>query len=139
MNDEADKLVGTWRLVSCVMRDEATGERTPVWGEWPNGCLVITPDRRWIVIQTAEGRTAPNSDEDKASAFRSMLAYASHYQLDGDNIATRVDIAWDETWAGTTQLLHYKLDGMLHIEAAPQSYANLGSRVMRGIVVWRRE
>jgi len=139
MNDEADKLVGTWQLVTCVMQDEATGEQTQVWGERPNGCLVMTPDRCWIVLQTAEGRPVPESDEGRASAFRSMLAYSGRYHLDGDRIVIRVDIAWDEAWTGTEQVRHYKLDGdTLHIEAAPQPYANLGGRVMRGILVWQR-
>jgi hypothetical protein len=55
------------------MEDIETKEQTPVWGQHPNGYLVLTP-RRWIVVQTAQGREAPQSSDDHAAAFRSMLA-----------------------------------------------------------------
>ena len=55
-NDEA--LVGTWKLVSCFMEDVETKEQKPSSGERPNGYIVLTPEGRWIVVQTAEGRNA---------------------------------------------------------------------------------
>jgi hypothetical protein len=38
----------------------------------------------------------------------------------------------------TEQVRHFDDGDELHIEAAPQSYANLG-QVMRGILTWARE
>ncbi len=93
-NDEA--LVGTWKLVSCFMEDVETKEQKPSWGERPNGYIVLTLDGRWIVVQTAEGRKAPKTDEDRAAAFRSMLAYSGKYRTEGNEIIIKVDIAWDE-------------------------------------------
>jgi hypothetical protein len=122
------------------MEDMDTGARKSVWGEHPNGSLVLTRAGRWIVIQTAEARTVPRTDEDRAAAFRSMLAYSGKYRIDGHKIVITVDVAWDEAWNGTEQVRHFRLDGdELHIEAAPQSYANLGGKVMRGILTWARE
>src|SRR5262245_18365306 len=133
-------LVGTWRLLSCVMEDVATGKRDAVWGEHPNGSLVLTPTGRWIVVQTAEGRTVPQTDEDRGAAFRSMLAYSGRYRTEGQRIIITVDIAWDEGWNGTEQVRTFRLDGdQLHIEAAPQPYANLGGKMMRGSLTWARE
>jgi hypothetical protein len=86
------------------MEDIETGEQKPVWGEHPNGCLVLTPGGRWIVVQTAEGREAPQSGDDQAAAFRSMLAYSGKYSVDRSTIAIKVDIAWDESWVGTEQI-----------------------------------
>lgn len=140
MGSGNEALVGTWRLVSCFMEDVQTKERKPVWGDHPNGFIVLTADGRWIVIQTAEGRKAPLTDEDYAAAFRSMLAYSGTYRTEGNKILISVDIAWDELWNGTEQVRYYRIEGdRLHIEAAPQPYANFGGSVMRGILIWARD
>jgi Lipocalin-like domain len=140
MNADATRLVGTWNLVSAVMEDTQTCEQVSVWGEHPHGCLILTASGRWLVLQTAEGRSVPKSDADRAAAFRSMLAYTGKYRVEGDKIVIAVDIAWDESWTGGTQVRLYKIAGdRLHIEAAPQPYANFGGRVMRGTVIWQRE
>jgi Lipocalin-like domain len=133
-------LVGTWKLLSCFMEDIETGERSAIWGEHPNGYIVLTAEGRWIVVQTAEGTTAPQTDDDRAAAFRSMLAYSGRYRTDGDKIVITVDISWDESWNGTEQIRQYRLQGdRLHIEAMPQVYSNLGGRVMRGVLVWTKD
>ena len=132
-------LVGTWNLVSCLMEDLNTKERVPVWGERPNGRLVLTDNGQWLVVQTAEGRKAPQTNDDRSAAFRSMLAYGGRYRAEGRTITINVDIAWDESWTGTQQVRFYSVEGdLLHIEAAPQRYANLGDKLMRGILTWQR-
>jgi Lipocalin-like domain len=57
MSSNNEALVGTWKLVSCFMEDVETKEQKLVWGERPNGYIVLTSGGRWIVIQTAEGRS----------------------------------------------------------------------------------
>jgi hypothetical protein len=97
------------------------------------------PEGRWIVIQTAEGRDAPRTDEDRAAVFRSILAYSGKYRTDENKIVIDVDIAWDESWTGTEQIRYYRLKGdRLRIEAAPQPYANMGGKVLRGMLIWTR-
>ena len=140
MNSNNKSLVGTWKLVSCVLEDVETKEQNAVWGTNPNGYVVMTTEGRWIVIQTAEGRHPPQSDEDRIGAFKSLLAYSGKYRTDGNKVVIKVDIAADESWNGTEQVRYYKIDGdELHIEAAPQPYPNFGGKVMRGILVWTRE
>jgi hypothetical protein len=74
------------------------------------------------------------------AAFRSMLAYSGRYHAEQGKIVINVDIAWDESWSSTEQIRYYRIEGnRLHIEAAPQSYANFGGKVMRGILIWARE
>jgi hypothetical protein len=122
------------------MEDVETKEQKLVWGQHPNGYIVLTPSGRWIVVQTAEGRKVPETDADRTAAFRSMLAYSGRYHIEGDKIIIKVDIAWDESWNGTEQVRFYRIEGdRLHIEAAPQPYANFGGKVMRGILIWARE
>jgi len=136
----AGTVVGTWKLVSILVEDMETGERKPLWGERPNGCLVATEDGRWIAMQTAEGRSAPRSDADHTAAFRSMLAYSGRYRTEGGRIVIAVDIAWDESWIGTEQVRFYRIEGdRLHIETDPRSMPNFGGRVMRSVLVWTRE
>lgn len=136
----AGQLIGTWELVSAIMEDVETKEQMLAWGTNPNGVIVLTPTGRWIALQTAEGRLPPHTDDERAAAFRSMLAYSGHYRTEGQQIIIDVEIAWDEGWTGTKQVRTFQIEGdTLHIEAAPQPYANFGGRVMRGILVWRRE
>jgi hypothetical protein len=138
--DHDQALIGTWKLLSCVLEDIDTKDKKLVWGSKPNGYIVISPEARWIVIQTAEGRRAPENEEDCVAAFKSLLAYSGKFRTDGNKIVINVDIAADESWNGTEQVRFYRIDGdLLHIEAPPQRYANFDGRVMRGILVWQRE
>jgi Lipocalin-like domain len=133
-NDE--RLVGAWKLISCFLEDIEIKEQKLVWGEHPNGYIVLTSTGRWIVIQTAEGRHTPQTDEDQIGAFRSMLAYSGKYRIDGNKIIIKVDIAWDEAWNGTEQVRYFRIEGnRLYIEAVPQPCANFGGKVMRGILI----
>ena len=136
---DAGSIVGTWRLISCFMEDVETEEQKAVWGHRPNGMLVITAAGRWIVLQTAEGRKIPYTDENASTAFRSMLAYGGSYRTEKQKIVVHVDIAWDESWTGTEQVRFFSVDGdRLHIDAPPQRYANFGDRMMRAVLVWER-
>jgi len=133
------KIVGTWKLVSCFMENVETKEQKAVWGERPNGCLTLTAAGHWTVVQTAEGRKVPQTDEDRSAAFRSMLAYSGRYRTEGLMIVINVDIAWDESWTGTEQVRFFNIEGdRLHIEATPQRYPNLGDKVMRAVLIWER-
>ena len=70
MGNNNEALVGTGKLVFSYMEDVETTEQKPSWGERPNGYIVLTPEGRWIVVQTAEGRKAPKTDENRAAAIR---------------------------------------------------------------------
>jgi len=139
-SSQAEQLIGTWRLVSAVMEDVKSGERLLTWGGEPNGILAITSTGRWIAVQTAEGRKPPHTDAERAAAFRSMLVYSGRYRTEDQKVIITVDIAWDESWTGTEQVRSFRIEGdKLHIEAAPQPYANFDGRTMRAIPVWQRE
>jgi Lipocalin-like domain len=135
-----EALAGSWKLISCVMEDVETKEQKLLWGEFPNGRLVLTADGRWIAVQTAEGRKPPKTVDDRIAAFLSMLAYSGTYRVEGSAIFIHVDIAWDESWVGTEQVRFFRLEGdELHIEAPPQPMANFGGKTLRAILVWKRD
>jgi hypothetical protein len=137
--EQHDDLVGTWSLLSCYMEDVESKERKDVWGKRPNGRLTLTATGDWIVVQTAQGRKVPQSDEERIAAFRSMLAYSGKYRVEEEKIIIDIDIAWDKAWTATEQVRFFKRDGdRLHIEVAPQRYPNLGDKVMRAVLIWQR-
>jgi hypothetical protein len=101
---ESGKIVGTWKLVSVVYEDAQTKERTPVLGQHPHGYQIATPEGRWIAVVTADGRAIPKTDEERAKALRTMIAYSGRYRVEGDKVITKVEVAWNEAWVGGEQV-----------------------------------
>jgi hypothetical protein len=138
--DDRDKVVGIWKLVSVLYEDVQTKERWPVLGEHPRGRQIATADGRWLALVTAESRPIPKTDEDRAKALRTMIAYTGRYTADGEKIVTKVEAAWNEAWVGTEQVRFYRFEGdRLLIESPPQPHPNLDGRMVKIIVVWERE
>jgi hypothetical protein len=141
--DEAElrrQIVGTWKLVSVAYEDQATKERTPVYGAHPKGIQIATPEGRWLALMTAEGRGVPQSDDERANALKTMIAYTGRYRVEGGNVITKVEAAWNEAWVGTEQVRAIRFDGeTLLLQSPPMPHPNIGGRVVRVIVAWQRE
>jgi hypothetical protein len=89
-------------------------------------------------LLVSEGRKAPQTDEERSIAYRSMVAYTGKYAVEGDQWTTTPDVAWNEAWL-TSQVRTFKLDGnKLTVETAPTLNPNFG-KVVRVILVWQRE
>jgi len=138
---DASRIVGVWNMVSQVYEDVTTGERIPIFGEHPKGCQIATAGGRWIALATAEGRGVPTSDEERARALRTMIAYTGHYRVEDGKVITKVEAAWNESWVGTEQVRFYRFesDDILHLQSAPQPHPNLLGREVRVVVTWQRE
>ena len=138
---DSGKIVGTWKLISVVYEDAQTKERTPVLGEHPRGYQIATPEGRWIALVTADGRPVPKTDEDRAKALRTMIAYSGRYRVEGDRVITKVEVAWNEAWVGGEQIrfLRFEGDDLLHIESPPMPHPNVNDRTVRVIVTWARD
>lgn len=133
-------IVGTWRLVSVHYEDQATGERTPVYGAHPKGIQIATPEGRWLALMTATGRGVPKSDEDRARALTTMVAYTGRYRVEDGKVITKVEAAWNEAWVGGEQVRHVRFDGdRLYLTSPPMPHPNIGGKVVRVIVEWQRE
>jgi Lipocalin-like domain len=109
--DDRAKLLGTWRLVSFEAEFQKTGEREPVLGKNPTGYVIYTPEGRYMVILTGEGRKAAKTDQDRAELMKSMFAYTGLYRLEGDKIITKVDASWNPEFLGTEQVRYFRFDG----------------------------
>ena len=134
------QIVGTWKLISVVYEDQATKERTPVYGAHPKGIQIATPEGRWLALMTAEGRGVPQSDDERANALKTMIAYTGRYRVEGGNVITKVEAAWNEAWVGTEQVRAIRFDGeTLLLQSPPMPHPNIGGRVVRVIVAWQRE
>ena len=134
------KIVGTWKLVSVTYEDQATGERTSLYGEHPRGVQIATPEGRWLALMTAEGRGVPNTDNERAQALKTMIAYTGRYRVDNGNVITKVEAAWNEAWVGTEQVRAVRFEGdRLNLQSPPMPHPNIGGRTVRVIVAWARE
>src|SRR3981189_3142569 len=134
------KIVGTWKLVSVVYEDQESKTRTPVLGEHPKGRQIATADGRWLALVTAEGRTVPKTDEERAQAMRTMIAYTGRYRVEDGKVVTKVEAAWNEAWVGGEQTRFIRFEGdRLFIERRPMPHPTAHNKVVKVIVIWDRE
>lgn len=136
---DAQSLVGTWKLVSwqVIARNEAPRD---MFGKYPRGFLVLTPEGRAIVLTTAQGRRPGMSDAERAALHKSMVAYSGKYRLEGSDFVTSVDTSWNEEWNGTEQRRHFRIEGdKLFIETAPGPSILFPGKIDFRRIVWERE
>jgi len=134
------KIVGSWKLVSVVYENQETKARTPVLGEHPKGRQIATADGLWLALVTAEGRPVPKTEEERAQALRTMIAYTGRYRIEGGKVITKVEAAWNEAWVGGEQTRFVRFENdRLFIESPPMPHPNRNNEVVRVIVVWERE
>ncbi len=138
---DKDRIVGTWKLVSVMYEDAQTKELTPVLGAHPRGYQIATPEGRWIALVTADGRPIPKTDEERARALRTMIAYSGRYRVEDGKVITKVEVAWNEAWVGGEQVrfLRFEGDDVLHIESPPMPHPNVNDKVVWVIVTWQRD
>lgn len=99
-NDSSNKLVGTWKLLSASSTTSA-GERSETpYGPGPAGFLTYTQDGRISTVISyggrkpiSFGREGAALTEEQAEAFRTFLAYAGRYTLNGDNVTHHVEVS----------------------------------------------
>jgi hypothetical protein len=136
--DEKDKLFGAWKIVSAVVEDVQTKEQKPLYGEHPKGYLILLPSGRMMSLLVSEGRKAPQTDEERSAAYRSMVAYSGKFMVEGNKWITKPDVAWNEAWL-VDQERNFRLEGdKLYIETAPQINPNFG-KLVRVTLMWERE
>jgi hypothetical protein len=140
VTDAQSEIVGVWKLVSVMYEDQETKTLTPVLGDNPKGYQIATRDGRWLALATPSARKIPETEEERAQAFVRLIAYSGRYRIEGNTITTKVEVAWNESWVGGEQVRHIRFeDDKLFIESPPMSHPNFNDRIVRVIVVWRRD
>jgi hypothetical protein len=142
MTSTKERMIGTWRLVATVIEDLSTGIKTDAWGAGPVGFINYGPDGRMMVINVRAGRDKPAgavpTATEAAELFKSMLAYAGTYAVDGDTVTHHVDISWNEAWTGTSQVRKARFDGnRVYLSAEPALDVATGKMSMR-TMTWEK-
>lgn len=136
--DDASKLVGTWKLVSFWNEFQDGSEARPMYGKNATGYIIFTAEGRMMSIVEGEGRKAPQNDEERAAAFRSLIAYTGTFRLEGDRFITRVDVSWNPAWVGTEQARTYVLERDRLQVVSPWVMSPNLAKMTRATVTWER-
>jgi hypothetical protein len=135
---EGHALVGNWSLVSS--QAIVDGEAHDLFGSDPKGYLILAPQGRLCALTTAAHRKSGEGDKERAALHRSMMAYTGKYRVEGCDFITVVEASWNESWNGTEQRRHFRVEGdRLFIESAPAPSLLFPGKVDFRRVIWRRE
>jgi hypothetical protein len=137
----ANPLLGTWKLKSFV-QVLGTGEEYNVYGEHPDGYISYSADGRMYAIVTSDHRPKPRdenpTDDELINLHNTMFAYAGTYTAEGDKVIHRVDVAWNQSFTGTEQVRHYRLDGnLLTVTTAPNKFT-MDGREGHLVAAWEK-
>ena len=102
--DDAERIVGTWKLVSVLYEDAQTRERTPVLGAHPKGTQIATAKGRWLALVTAEVEAAWNeawvgTEQVRAYRFEGNLLHLESPPQPHPNIGgrvVRIIVTWEK-------------------------------------------
>ena len=136
---ESNPLIGTWKLVSFQTIVENSEPQNNL-GARPKGYIILTREGRKITIGTGENRKAGTSDIEQLALYKSLFAYSGKYRVEGGDFITTVDVSWNETWNGTEQRRHFRIEGdKLFIDTVPGPSALFPGKTSFGRTVFERE
>jgi hypothetical protein len=140
--DDKATLIGTWKLVSAVSEELATGQKTNIYKGTPIGFITYGADGRVMTIIVDSPRQKPAgaiaTAVEAEALFRSMAAYAGCYIIKGNQVIHRPDASWNETWTGTEQIREYQFDGeRLMLATAPSPNPFTGRMSVRTLT-WEK-
>ena len=129
-------------MVSLTQEIVLTGERTDVFGNSPNGFLTYEQDGRMMLIVTKANRPKPAdlaklTDEERVDLFKSMIAYGGTFNVDGTRVMHKVDISWNETTTGSTQVRNFRIEGRRLILTSDPQVGFEGKKVIY-VATWER-
>jgi hypothetical protein len=138
------QLLGTWKLVSYVREEIPSGAKSDVMGAHPSGYINYDRDGRMIVLIVGSDRKKPvgpvATPEEAKALIRSMLAYAGTYTVDSETktVTHHIDVSWDQSRTGESQLRTYKLDAdRLTLTTPPSNDPANGKKTVRTLI-WER-
>lgn len=106
-DDLATSIVGTWRMVSHMHKEVASGATSSAYGQKPVGYFLYTRGGHALWFFVADNRSAPASanitDAERVELFKTMAAGGGTYKIDGKRIVVRYDVSWHQIWTGKEQ------------------------------------
>ena len=85
-------------------------------------------------LSSSDSRSVPAEEE--AEAFRTFLAYAGRYRLDGDQVIHHVEISSIQNWVDTDLIRTIKFEGTRIVLATPP--APDAGKIQTFELVWQR-
>ena len=132
---KADKLYGTWRLVSFQSTIVETGETEESFGKAPHGFIMV------LVVQENRPRPpdfASFTEAMRAELLKTMVAYAGTFTFDGKTVIHHIDVSWNELWTGTNQLRNIQVEGrQLTISTNPEPRPSDG-KITVSKLIWEK-
>src|SRR5262249_17847030 len=111
---------------------------------WPNGWVpdvpkaVTFPELQWL--GGAQESCDPAQGSSSSGPSPPIISYSGNYRFEGNDLAAKVHLAWEDRWPRTEELHHYRLDGDKRlIETTHVRYPNAFGSKMVSILVWERE
>jgi hypothetical protein len=113
--NDASTLIGTWKQLTGTMVEEGGGERKSNLSAAPNGYVNFSADGRLMLLSTDSARKAPAGQVptpgEAEALYRSMIAYAGTYKVEGNVVTYDLDVSWNESWTGTKQVRYWEVNG----------------------------
>ena len=94
-----------------------------------------------MVIVTAEGRKAPNTEKERAALLDSMFAVTGIYRVEGNRFITKIDVAGQPARVGAESEYSFRFEGdRLQLIGGwlPATGAGRTGRMGRSIETWER-
>ncbi len=112
---DASLLIGTWKQLSGTMVEEGSSVSRSNLSAAPNGYVNFSADGRLMLLSTDSARKAPVGEvptpEEAEALYRSMIAYAGTYKVEGNQVTYDLDVAWNQSWNGTKQVRFWEVNG----------------------------
>ena len=138
----ADDLVGTWQLVSWTEEETESKAVHKNFGDHPKGLLTFTADGHMMIMFVDPSRKAPASpratDAEAAQLYRTMVAYAGTYKVEGNKVIQHPEVSWNQSFTGTEQTRMFEIKGdRLQWVTTPFVSPFLGKQMV-ATLVWER-
>lgn len=138
----ADALIGTWFLREAYAVGPSGERLHDVYGALPAGVIHYNSDGRMMALITHDGRERLDGDrqaapeEQRAEAYKSSIAYAGQFTLEGGWILHAVDISTYPNWVGSVlrRALTFEQDAAV-LATAPQMQDGVETVIK---LVWQR-
>jgi Lipocalin-like domain len=139
----AQSYVGTWTLV-LVDKVSPDGNRTPLYGDNPQGLMTLGADGRYTMQILRAGRPtfasnskATGTAEENQRAVQGANSHYGRYTIEdqGTRITFHIDHAFFPNWEGTAQKCGLAVTNDSLTILQPTTSSGGGST---GIIIWRR-
>jgi len=138
----AERLVGTWRLLSCELRT-ADGRVSYPFGRDPVGYIMYSEDGYMSVAfmsanrpRFAVGDILGGTTEEKVTAAETYISYCGKYEIQGNKVIHHIEVSLFPNWIGVDQERIFEFEGdRLSLSTPPLL---VGGMEQSAYLIWER-